>query len=378
MKSYRHFLLFILLCTFTCLAAQDRMQLEEKRMQVIESIETTDSLILASESDRQKGIATLVLLRGQISQRNELLNNIKKSILAAELEIENNQLSLDNLKDKVSSIETQYAELIRSKYVKKLTGSKWITILSASNINEAFLRWNYHRQFDSYRKSKINELSRIKGIIAKKNEEIKKFALENSALIQEQELQNSEQQIRIEQQNELLRELQKDKTILQSQLTAIKQERESLNQAIESRVLGALSGVRETSEIVTNNTESLVIKKGHVMLPISNGYIEDISVDQEVRSETISIFAFEGSDVLSVAPGEVISIKSMDGYGKMIILQHGDYYSIYANMLDVIVKKGDRVDKSTILGNVDSEQNRLHFELWKDKERLSAREWMSK
>lgn len=378
MKSYSHFIVLLVLIFSSALTAQDRMELEAKRMQVIESIEATDSLIALSELDRQKGIATLVLLRGQISQRNELLDNIKQSILAAELEIENNQLSLDNLTDKVESIEQQYSELMRSKYVRKLTGSKWISILSASNINEAFLRWNYHRQFDSYRQSKIEELNKIKGVIENKNEEIKKYALENSALIQQQQLQNSEQQLRIEQQNELIKELQKDKTILQSQLSQIKKKRESLNQAIESRILGELSGSKDDAERIKTIENSSTIRKGELLLPISNGYIEDISIDRDTQSETISVYAFEGSDVIAVAAGNVISIKNMEGYGKMIILQHGEYYSIYANMLDVIVKEGELVDKKTILGNVGVKKNKLHFELWKDKERLNANEWIAK
>lgn len=378
MNGYKYIFLFIGFIASHFLIAQNRLQLEEKRMQVIASIETTDSLIAVSESDRQKGIATLVLLREQIAQRNDLLNNIKQSILTAELEIENNQLSLNSLTAKVKNIETQYAQLVRSKYVRKLTGSKWITILSSSNINEAFLRWNYYRQFDSFRESKIDELKRIKGIIEKKNEEIKNYALENSALIQEQELQNSELQIRIEQQNDLLKELQKDKSILQSQLMTIKQKRESLNQAIEKRVIGELSGVNETIEEIATSRQATILDKGSIILPVSNGYIEDLPDDRGNQSQTLSVFAFEGSDVISIASGNVISVKDMDGYGKMIILQHGDFYSIYANMLDVIVDKGDIVEKNTILGNVDAQRNKLHFELWKDKIRLNAREWMSR
>ena len=378
MKSCSYFILLFVLIFSAPLSGQDRMELEAKRMQVIESIEATDSLIAVSESDRQKGIATLVLLRGQISQRNQLLDNIKKSILAAELEIENNQLSLNNLTEKVSSIEQQYSELMRSKYVRKLTGSKWISILSASNINEAFLRWNYHRQFESYRQSKIDELNKIKGIIENKNEEIKKFALENSALIQQQQLQNSEQQLRIEQQNELLKELQKDKSILQSQLLQIKKKRETLNQVIESRILGELGGSNPDFDDVKMMDDASEFQKGDLILPISNGYIEDLSIDKEKQPEVISIYAFEGSDVIAVAAGKIISVKNMEGYGKMIILQHGQYYSIYANMLDVIVKEGDMVDRKTILGNVGIEKNKLHFELWKDKVRLNANEWIAK
>ena len=380
MKSCNLLLLLFVLSTMSItLSAQNREQLEQERMQVIESIEATDNLIANSETDRQKGIVTLVALRGQISQRNTLLDNIKKSISAAELEIEYNLTTLKSLQIRVKSIEDQYAIILRSKYVRKLTGSKWITIFSASNINEAFLKWNYYRQFDAYRDSKIKELDSIRKIVSRKNDEIKNYALENSVLIQEQQQQNSELQKRIEQQNELLKDLQKDKTILQSQLLVIKENRESLNQAIESRVLGELSGAKVGSDRSRSTEDNPVIVKGEVILPITNGFIENFAIDEdEEKVKTISISAAKDARVISIAPGKVVSVKSVNGYGKMVILKHDDYYSIYANMNDVMVSIGSLVEKKTELGSVDSVENKLHFELWKDKVRLDANEWLEK
>lgn len=377
MKGCKLILLFLFCCIISItLSAQDREQLEQERMQVIESIEATDDLIASSEADRQKGIATLVALRGQIDQRNTLLNNIKQSISAAEFEIEFNLATLDSLTQRVKSIKDQYAILLRSKYVRRLIGSKWITIFSTSNINKAFLRWNYYRQFDTYRESKIKEIESIQKIVAQKNKEIKKHALENSALIQEQQQQNSELQKRIEQQNELIKELQKDKTILQSQLLVIKEARESLNQAIESRVINELSGVKIGSDRGKSNESNPVIVKGKIMLPITNGYIENFSISDEDKTSTISLSVAKGARVISIAPGRVVSVKDVSGFGRMIILQHGDYYSVYAKMNNVIVSVGNRVEKNTVLGSVDSTENKLHFELWKDKVRLDANKWI--
>ncbi|MDA9358667.1 peptidoglycan DD-metalloendopeptidase family protein [Saprospiraceae bacterium] len=377
MKGCKLILLFLFCCIISItLSAQDREQLEQERMQVIESIEATDDLIASSEADRQKGIATLVALRGQIDQRNTLLNNIKQSISAAEFEIEFNLATLDSLTQRVKSIKDQYAILLRSKYVRRLIGSKWITIFSTSNINKAFLRWNYYRQFDTYRESKIKEIESIRKIVAQKNKEIKKHAIENSALIQEQQQQNSELQKRIEQQNELIKELQKDKTILQSQLLVIKEARESLNQAIESRVINELSGVKIGSDRGKSNESNPVIVKGKVMLPITNGYIENFSISDEDKTSTISLSVAKGARVISIAPGRVVSVKDVSGFGRMIILQHGDYYSVYAKMNNVIVSVGNRVEKNTVLGSVDSTENKLHFELWKDKVRLDANKWI--
>jgi len=376
-----NYILLLVLVTFGSLFAQDRLQLEQERMQVIESIEETDKLIAASESDRQKSLQTLAALRGQIDQRNLLLENIRKSIRTAELEIESNYKSIDSLMEKVADMEKQYASLLRSKYIKKRTSPSWLTILSASNINEAFLRWNYNRQFESYRNSKIEELSNIKSSMNQTNEEIKNYALENSVLIQEQQLQNSELQKRIGQQNDLVKELQKDKSILQSQLLAIKQSRESLNKAIESRVLGELSGAKLSSDDSNWNNDNIPIVKGKVMLPITIGYKEDLSlnvaaIDNTTKSQTASIYAANGAKVISIAPGKVVSVKNVEGYGNMIILQHGDFYSIYANLNTVDVKAGNSVDQNEKLGTVEKEKNRLHFELWKDKVRLNANEWL--
>jgi len=80
--------------------------------------------------------------------------------------------------------------------------------------------------------------------------------------------------------------------------------------------------------------------------------------------------------VISIAPGKVVSVKNVEGYGNMIILQHGDFYSIYANLNTVDVKAGNSVDQNEKLGTVEKEKNRLHFELWKDKVRLNANEWL--
>lgn len=379
MKSCK--LIFLIVCwTYAIsLTAQDREQLEQERMQVIKSIEATDELIASSETDRQKRLATLVALRGQIDQRNSLLSNIKKSISAAELEIEYNVTILDSLTHRIKSIETQYATVLQSKYVRKLTGNRWITILSSSNINEAFLRWNYYRQFDTYRQSKLDELVSIEKAITLKNEEIKNYALKNSELIQEQQRQNSELQTRIEQQNELLKNLQKDKAILQSQLSVIKEARETLNKAIESRVLGELSGAKIGSDNDSKgNDTNPVIVKGKVIQPITNGYIEDFSVEDQGKTKTLSIMVAKDASVISIAPGKVVSVIEVDGYGKMVILQHEEYYSIYANMNVVTVKEGDKVKVKSKLGTIDSNVNKLHFELWKEKIRLDANEWIVK
>jgi len=377
MKGYSIFIWVIICFTATSIYGQNRQDLENERMRVIELIEYTDSLVNNQEEDRIKSVEVLSALRAQIDQRNDLLDNTKQRIQIAELEIEDNQRSLEVLNNRLSNIEKQYKQVLRSKYLRKMTGSKWVTILSASSINDAFLRWNYYRQFDSYRLSKVDEIAKLKASVADKNEEIKSFALKNSELILEQERQNSELQSRISQQNQLVIDLQKDKSILEVQLNAIRKNREQLNVAIERKVLGKLRGNRDQIESVSTTNKNYKLTKGTLSLPVTNGFIIDESIGRyKDNLRGISIQVANNAKVIAISDGVVISSGTMDGYGKMIILQHGSYYSIYANLGNIQVSEGDEVTIDQILGTVSSSVKRLHFELWKGKYKLDAAAWL--
>lgn len=374
MNVYKY--LFFLVSAFilvNTINAQDRKALEQERMKVIQQIEFTDKLIDNQESDRQQVVNTLFALRAQIEQRNQLLINIKKSIQSTELEIEKNQLALNSLKKKLLVLEKQYHQILRSKYIQRTISSKWITILSSKNINQAFLRWNYYRQFDTYRTSKLEEIKSLQKSIDQSNNEMKTFALENSNLIQEQERQNSQLQDQIAEQNQLILSLQKDKSILESQLLAIRAKREDLNQAIEQKVLSELSGTQKgiIKEVNENPQNSNELTSLNLTLPVTNGFILSLDSDSKMFTDkSLSIRMANDAKVIAIANGKVISVKNVQGYGKMVILQHGSYFSIYANLSNTNVNTGDNIVVNQIIGTITSTEPTLHFELWKDKERV--------
>lgn len=376
-RRYKILKIFVFFLLTTYAYGQNLDVLEQKRMQVIEQIEITDKLLENRENERQKEIETLAALRAQIAQRNQLLENIKSTISATEIEIEKNQLKLDSLEKRLVDIEHQYKKVLRSKYIRKRLGSQWITILSAHNINQAFLRWNYYRQFETYRKSKIDEIKSVKRQIDNRNKEMIDYALKNSELIQDQERQNTQLQVRVEQQNNLLSTFEEDKSLLQKQLEEIKIRREGLNQAIEQGVLGELTNGNNSSILTADILQyDISTQKGLLSIPVTNGYINDESGNtNNIDRNSVSIILASNAKVIAIAAGKVISVRSIKGYGKMIILQHGEYYSIYTNLNYVNVKEGETITVNTPLGTV-ANGSALSFELWKNKERLSPLEWL--
>ncbi|NDB34264.1 MAG: M23 family metallopeptidase [Flavobacteriia bacterium] len=72
-----------------------------------------------------------------------------------------------------------------------------------------------------------------------------------------------------------------------------------------------------------------------------------------------------GASVRSVFEGEVSSVFSIAGAGKVIIIKHGNYRSVYSNLSAVTVTVGQIVSTKQALGTLLSEDNIsiLHFEI---------------
>lgn len=82
----------------------------------------------------------------------------------------------------------------------------------------------------------------------------------------------------------------------------------------------------------------------------------------------IDIAGTMGQPVHAAGPGKVIySGSDLRGYGKLVIIKHEDnFLSVYAHNSNILVKEGQQVikgQKIAEMGNTDSDQVKLHFEI---------------
>jgi len=83
-----------------------------------------------------------------------------------------------------------------------------------------------------------------------------------------------------------------------------------------------------------------------------------------VKSIGIIISAPTGSLVYSSAKGIVEKVGFMRGYGKFVLVKHPDnYFTIYSYLENIGVKKGQAVNKGTIIGCVDPDKKSIHFQI---------------
>ena len=97
----------------------------------------------------------------------------------------------------------------------------------------------------------------------------------------------------------------------------------------------------------------------------------------------IEIQAREGESVRAVRDGQVAYADWYKGYGKLMILDHGDgFYTLYGNLSQLGLNKGDQVSRGQVLGLAGEtgslKGSKLYFEIRRNGEAQDPLQWLAK
>lgn len=103
--------------------------------------------------------------------------------------------------------------------------------------------------------------------------------------------------------------------------------------------------------------------------------------DVEYDNPGIDAETEAGSSARAVYKGKVSGVYLLPGYNTVVIINHGNYYTVYGNIASPSVKTGDTVEAGTSLGKLapsedDSRHSSIHFEVWKNREKLNPQDWL--
>lgn len=406
-------LVFLLLSCLNTSQAQVRKDLEDRRRKLIREIELTSNLLNRTTSSKAAALDRYVTLRQQIQKRELLVETLKKEIEFTNLSIERTSNVVDALTHDIERLEKEYGELLRQAYRRKKNNSSLAFVFSAESLNQGFRRWQYLKQYDEYRKKQAQLILETKKTLTDKKNQLEETKLEKEGLIASAEQQAALLSSELGDKSKLLSSLRKDEKRLKSELRSQRTDHERLNSAIE-RAIRKDMAVRRKKE--RDNTPSPKKKKneplnekpkiedettalnrlagnfrnnrGQLPMPVKNGIVTKRFGKQshptlpkiQITNNGIDIRTERNAKVFSIFEGKVVSKQFIPGYQNMLIVQHGDYYTVYSNLDEVYVEKGEKVKTLQNLGTVAMDRktkvSEVHFEVWRDKARLNPEDWV--
>ena len=393
-KTYRRFCLFVLILflfgfdTFS----QTRQKLEEQRAQALLEIEETTRLLKETQQSEKQSLGRLNLLNAQLVQFNRLISNMNAEIAYFERQIKETSDSVSRMTREIEKMKEEYAGLIHHTYKNRGRYDKLIYVLSSKDFNEAYRRMKYFQQYSDFRKKQVAEIKLKQEQLQVVMEQLAISKDEKEKLLAEQRLESKRLETVKTDYNRELNGLKSQERKLKAQLD--KQEANLKKLRDEIAKIIAAEAKKGSNVTATNPYDRLTPdqrlvstnfkgNRGRLPWPVERGnitgffgaYTHPFLKYVRLNNTGIDITTVGGSDVRAVFDGEVTAIIAIPGDNISVLIRHGNYFTVYKNMVSVKVKKGDQIKIKEVIGKVYTEKGAktaiLHFEIWEERNQLA-------
>ncbi len=414
--------LFSVFTTFAQKSAKVR-ELENQRKAALAEIEMTNKLLTETKRSAQNSLNRLNLLSQQILQRKKVISLLNQEIGVIDREIADIRVELSKLESELGTKRTNYGKSVQGLQKRLNSQDKLLFILSADNFSQSLRRMRYLREYADWQKRQAGEIIGKQEEITAKRDELEKSRLEKQQLLITRESESRKLENEEIGQKKEVEELNKKQKQLQADLKKKQRQANALNRQIEKQIAEEVARANEEAraareqktdekgdakapkERVAESKGGYAMTKeekklsndfagnrGRLPFPVTGQYsIVSTYGEQQhpelqyVRTQNngIDILTTAGSEACAVFNGEVTSIFVVGGYNNSIIVRHGNYLTVYSNLSEVYVKKGDKVKTRQPLGkiftdNEDDNSTILHFELRKEKVKQNPLVWLNR
>ncbi len=385
MRISKSIALIVFLIGFLSSFGQNTGKLKQKERDLKNKISNTKSLIKTARSSQQLTIAELGIINHQIAYREELEANLNYQMRKLDEHLNSRKKQILSLENNLKELKDEYAKMLQYAYKNRNTEYQLIYIFSAESYTKAYHRMQYIKQYKDYRKKQVERIKETKGLLSEKIAELEITKLEKNDLKAIQKTEKTRFLEDKQTQQIALSRLKKNEQQLKLKLDKQNKERRNLASAIRKAIekeiekealIEKKSGFRITPETKAL-AKSFTTNKGRLPWPVAKGEItgkygkhrHQIVKTATIENKGIDITTSKGADVRAIFDGKVTSIFIIPGSGKVVMISHGNYRTVYANLKDVFIEKGDEVSTKEVLGSLLPSENgnvsEAHLEIWK-------------
>ena len=369
--------------------AQNVQELQKQQKVLQQQLQETKEMLKQTKKDETATENKLNLLNEDINTRKELIVNIQDEITALDGEMTLLTQERDSLQVKLEEAKADYAKLIRETHYADMQQSPLLFLFSAKNFQQLIRRVQYMRQFAQYRKEQVNLILSLQAEIDDQNMQLAERKQTQSDALQ---LQEHEQEILTADQRKhesMLKELKKKEKDLIAKQKKQQKKVDELNKQIDELIAKQVKNSKLTKEqqLIAGGFEA---NKGRLPWPIEKGFISGhfgkhqhpIHANVTINNKGIYLQTVSGAKARAVYEGEVTWCAQMNG-SYAVIIQHGNYRSVYSQLKSICVKQGDKVQAKQVIGEImtnTSEDNKteLYFQIYKDRTIVNPSEWLAK
>lgn len=392
---------------------QTKEDLQNKKRQLAKEIEQTTRILKETQRNKKATLSQLNALIKQIQIREKLINTISSEIRVLDGQIGRTNSEIDQLKAELAQLKLEYAAMIRFAHRNQSAYNKLMFVFAAQNFNQAYKRLKYLQQFSEYRQKQARYIEDAQHRLEEKMIELEdNKKVKNTLLVDEQ----NEKVILGKEKNQqetIAKQLSVKEQSLKKQIAQKQAQAKKLDRMIEDIIRKEIEAARKKAEAEAKakgtkmpegsktSSSNLTLtpeaqklsndfknNKGKLPWPVEKGTIVEYFGTHEhpqlkgvmVSNNGVDIKTNPGASVRAVFGGKVSGVIQIVGGLYAVLVNHGEFTSVYANLSSVSVKMGQEIKTKQNLGVVTTEDelSSMELQIWKGTSKLNPVDWLAR
>lgn len=373
-------------------AADSVKDLQKKQKKLQEEIEQTNKMLKQTKRDENATLNKLNLIGQNIKNQKKLINTLDREITALNVEMRQLGVTRDSLQVVLSGYKADYAQMVRQTHYARMQQSPLLFLLSSKSFQQLARRARYLQEFAHYRQEQVRRIENTQAEIDTQNNLLaaNKSNKQNALTSRKKEQESLKRDER--KQKNMLNQLKSKEKNLSKQLKQQQKKVNELNKKIDDMIRKQTEKASKTTltkeqQLIAGGFEA---NKGRLPWPVEKGMISGHYGKQQhpvysqvtIDNKGIYLQTTAGAKARAVYKGEVTSCFMVGGT-YAVIIQHGNYRTVYSNLKSLSVKQGDKVETKAPIGTIytDAEQDQkteLYFQIYQDKNILNPELWIAR
>ena len=376
-------LFLLILIPFSVFGQKKSDLLKKQERALIKKIENTKVLISETKATKKLTLSELYIINKQIKYREKLISNYNFQLRKIDENINEINRQINSLTNTDNILKEEYSKMLVYAFKNRDPNYKYLYIISAKTFTEAFHRMKYIQHYSDYRLKQVERIKKTQEELLEKKDLLKEEKERKNLIVNSKKVEKTNYMSDKSSQLASLTQLKQNEAQLAKKLAEDNRKRREIASAVKKAIESEIKKVTKPNESKFSLTpEGIAMSKnfnnnkGRLFWPVERGEITSsygkhrhhLVSTATVDNNGVDITTTKNALVRAVFNGKVTSVLIIPGAGKVVMISHGEYRTVYANLQEVFVNKGDQVKSKESIGKLlikDAGISEAHFEIWR-------------
>ena len=400
------FLLCFLFLPLAVVAQQSKSkaQLEKEKRENLNRIKQANKILQQTRKDKEASIGQLNAIKEKIDVQKGVISNISKEITYIESDVKETEGIVQSLEKDLDKLKAEYATMVYAASKTANSYNKLMFLFASESFNQLVMRLRYLQQYSEARQKQVEQINKVQAALTGQLHLLESKRRQKQGLLGKQIAESKNLQTLKVQQDSVINRLSKQESELKQEVAQRQQAVRKLDKLIadivREEIARAARAAREAGKASSGSSNKMTLtpeaalisssfagNKGRLAWPVERGFISQkfgrhnhpVLKGVVVENRGVDIQTAQGAAARAIFEGKVLTVASVPGMNNIVMIQHGEYFTVYAKLKSVNVSVGQDVKLKDVIGTVYTDSDgttELQFQVWKNSDNMNPETWL--